>query len=270
MGAERGYAPNVGGKRREDDELCAVVLAAGRGTRLRPLTSVLPKALCPVGNVALVDLALASVRPFAADVAVNVHHLSAAVVDHLSRDRPEVHVSDETDRLLGSAGALGRLKPWIDGRAVLVRNSDAYLTGSLTELVEGWDGQRPRLLGRRGRPPPTSGTSSTSEPAFCPPTSSPAWRSGPPGLYDLVWRPHWERGEIEFVMTTGEFVDCGTPRDYLRANLVASGGRSVIGAGARVLGSVVRTVVWPGGEVAADEVLHDCIRVGRDLTVDAR
>ena len=45
------------------DGIVGVVLAAGRGTRLRPLTRLRPKALCPVGNVPLVDLALERVRP---------------------------------------------------------------------------------------------------------------------------------------------------------------------------------------------------------------
>ena len=56
------------------DELAAVVLAAGAGTRLRPLTDILPKALCPVDNVALVDLAIDRVRPLTQRIAVNVHH----------------------------------------------------------------------------------------------------------------------------------------------------------------------------------------------------
>ncbi|HLF41375.1 MAG TPA: sugar phosphate nucleotidyltransferase, partial [Acidimicrobiia bacterium] len=49
-----------------------VVLAAGLGTRLRPLTDLRPKALCPVGNVALVDLALARLDGLCPDVAVNI------------------------------------------------------------------------------------------------------------------------------------------------------------------------------------------------------
>ena len=92
----------------------------------------------------------------------------------------------------------------------------------------------------------------------------------PASLHDLVWRPAWERGELETVIASGEFVDCGTPRDYLRANLLASGGRSVVGEGAVVEGSIERVVVWPDGFVGADEVLADCIRAGRDVTVDAR
>ena len=71
------------------------------------------------------------------------------------------------------------------------------------------------------------------------------------------------------MITSGDFVDCGTPHDYLRANLLASGGASVVGAGAVVEGTLDRAVVWPDAHVGAAEHLHDCIRVGHDLTVDA-
>ncbi|MEI6375149.1 MAG: NTP transferase domain-containing protein, partial [Actinomycetes bacterium] len=93
--------------------LCAVVLAAGYGTRLRPLTEIRPKSLCPINNVPLLDLALDSVRPFADDIAVNVHYLAEQVIAHL--DRVAVTISDERALILGSAGALGLLREWING-----------------------------------------------------------------------------------------------------------------------------------------------------------
>ena len=57
----------------EREDVAGVVLAAGAGTRLRPLTDERPKAMCPVGNVPLVDHALARVAPYAGSLAVNVH-----------------------------------------------------------------------------------------------------------------------------------------------------------------------------------------------------
>src|SRR5687767_16032024 len=95
------------------DGVAGVVLAAGRGTRLRPLTGLRPKALCPVGNVPLVDLALERVRPAVTAVAVNLHHGRDALDAHLAGD---VHRSVEEDEPLGTAGALGQLRGWIDGR----------------------------------------------------------------------------------------------------------------------------------------------------------
>src|SRR3546814_13342689 len=97
-----------------DGGLAGVVLAAGAGTRLRPLTLLRPKVLCPVGNVPLIDLALARLGSVGS-VAVNVHHGRAMLDAHLD---PGVHRSYE-ESLLGTAGALGQLRGWLDeiGRA---------------------------------------------------------------------------------------------------------------------------------------------------------
>ncbi len=92
-----------------------------------------PKALCPVGADALVDHAIARLSGVTGDVAVNVHHGRAARwLAHLAGRA--VHVSVEEPVALGTAGALGRLRPWIDGRPVLVTNADAWLPADLTGL----------------------------------------------------------------------------------------------------------------------------------------
>jgi len=248
-------------------DLCAVVLAAGLGTRLGPLTDLRPKALCPVGNVPLLDLAIESVRPFAVDVAVNVHYRADEVIGHLRGSG--IHISDETSQRLGSAGAIGHLRDWIRGRSVLVRNSDAYLTGGLERLIDGWTGTGPRILVVDRGAPSDFGTRQYVGACLLPAATAAALPDGFAGLFDLVWAPAWQAGELECVLADGDFVDCGTPRDYLHANLIASGGASVIGAGAVVDGTVDRVVVWEGGYVGRDEHLRECIRVGRDLTVDA-
>jgi hypothetical protein len=74
------------------------------------------------------------------------------------------------------------------------------------------------------------------------------------------------------VVTSAPVVDCGRPADYLAANLMASGGASVVGEGAVVEGSVERCVVWPGAYVGPREHLVEVVRAGsRDqpLTVAA-
>ena len=55
-------------------------------------------------------------------------------------------------------------------------------------------------------------------------------------------------------------MDCGTPADYLRANLVASGGEPVVEPGADVQGELVRSVVWAGERVGPEERLVDAVR----------
>ena len=124
------------------DELAAV-LAAGAGTQLWPLTDILPKALCPVDNVALVDLAIDRVQALTPRVAVNVHHGRALLEAHLAG---RVHLSVEEPEVLGTAGALGGLRHWIDGRAPIVVNADAWHRFDLSRLVEGWEGEQVRLL----------------------------------------------------------------------------------------------------------------------------
>ena len=73
----------------------------------------------------------------------------------------------------------------------------------------------------------------------------------------MSWRYAFELGRLDLVDHDGPFVDCGTPADYLRANLLASGGASVIGPGAQVDPSAVveRSVVWAGAVVEAGEHL---------------
>lgn len=251
-------------------ELVGVVLAAGAGTRLRPLTDARPKALCPVGNVALLDHALARARALTDTLAVNAHHHAGQLAAHLEA-HPGVHLSVEEPEALGTAGALGALRSWIAGRPVLVVNADAWLGGApaaaMRAFAEGWDGQRTRLLCVDTGAPSDFGTRRYAGAALMPWHLVAGLAAVPSGLYEACWRDEDEAGRLDLVDTDAPFVDCGTPRDYLLANLTASAGRSVIGPGALVEGEVVRSVVWPGGVVRADERLVEAIRVGSDLTV---
>ncbi|MFI7305001.1 NDP-sugar synthase [Micromonospora aurantiaca] len=276
-------------------EVCAVVLAAGEGTRLRPLTERVPKALCPVGNVPLLDRALARLAGLGLTgperVAVNACYLGDQVV---ARVGDRAHLSVEPDAPLGTAGGVGRLRDWIDGRGVLVGNADAYLADpqappgpDIAALLDGWDGHGVRLLGRPAGDPHAPGTFDGHE--FVGFSLLP-WRlvrDLPATFGDLVrtvWRPAEAAGALTVVPYRGTFYDTGTPADYLAANLHAAGpdglvdpaatvtGRvtgSVVGAGALVHGDVDRSVVWPGASVAAGERLREVIRAGDDLTVPA-
>ena len=246
------------------DGVAGVVLAAGAGTRLRPLSLLRPKALCPVGNVPLVDLAIDRVRTVAADVAVNVHHGRDAMLEHLAG---RVHVSLEEREALGTAGALGHLRDWLAGRAAVVVNADAWCPGSLAPILDGWDGERVRLLLVGDDVlTPTSAVAAAVLPwsaiAPLPPT--------PTGLYELVWREAQAAGELEVVRHDGLFIDCGTPRQYLEANLTSSGGASVVAADAVVDGDLDRCVVWPGARVHARESLRCAIRPATGITVLVR
>jgi MurNAc alpha-1-phosphate uridylyltransferase len=266
-------------------DLCAVVLAAGEGTRLRPLTRLRPKALCPVGNQPLLDRALARVGELGpagpGRVAVNASWLGEQVMAYVGR---RAHVSLEPFPL-GTAGGVARLREWIDGRAALVGNADAYLAaGTIDRLLTGWGGETVRLLGVPGDPGEPGTFAGFRFAGF----SLLPWRwvrdlredSGE--LVHTVWRPAEAAGAVEVVAFTGYFRDTGTPADYLAANLHAAGGhnliapdarvtgecrQAVIGAGAVVRGSVTRCVIWPGAHVGPAEHLTDAVRAGTDLTV---
>ena len=241
------------------DGLVGVVLAAGAGTRLRQLTDVRPKPLCPVGDRTLLDQALDRVAPHVSRTAVNAHHRADQVVAALAgRD---VHVSHEP-AALGTAGALGALRDWVDGRPVLVSNADAYYGGGdpVGELVAGWDGDRPRLLCVR-----TGAASDFGELHYVGTALLPWWSVRdlaplPTGLYEVSWRDLHAAGRLDLAVTEATAVDCGTPADYLRANMLASGGAAVVEPGAAVEGEVVRSVVWAGERVGPGERLVDAVR----------
>jgi NDP-sugar pyrophosphorylase family protein len=242
------------------DGLVGVVLAAGAGSRLRPLTDVRPKPLCPVGDRTLLDLALDRVAPHVAGTAVNAHHHADQLVAALAGRG--VHVSLEQPAALGTAGALGALRDWVDGRAVLVTNADAYYADRdpVGDLVAGWDGDRPRLLCVR-----TSAASDFGDLHYVGTALLPWWSvrdlaPAPSGLYEVSWRDLHAAGRLDLAVTEATAVDCGTPADYLRANMLASGGAAVVEPGALVEGDVVRSVVWAGERVGAGERLVDAVR----------
>jgi molybdopterin-guanine dinucleotide biosynthesis protein A len=252
-------------------DLAALVLAAGEGKRLRPLTELRPKPLCPMGDTTLLDLALDRVTPLvpAGAIAVNAHHLAGQLADYLGG---RVHLSIEQPEALGTAGAVAAIRGWLGDRDVLVANGDVVLhpPPDLTGFVADWDRERPRLLVVEDHDNPDfEGRWRFAGVSLLPAAIAVALKAEPSGLFEVVWR----NTAIDLVPTPATYVDCGNPSAYLRANLLVSGGASVIGAGATVEGTIERCVVWPGATVAADEHLVEVIRVvglhGEPVTVAA-
>jgi MurNAc alpha-1-phosphate uridylyltransferase len=87
---------------------CAMVLAAGLGTRMRPFNGQAPKPLVRVGGKALIDHVLDRLADTGVERAVvNVHHLADQIEAHLqSRRRPQIVISDERHALLGTGGGV--------------------------------------------------------------------------------------------------------------------------------------------------------------------
>lgn len=254
------------------DSVAGVALAAGAARRLRPISDVVPKPLCPVGNETLLERAINRLRNACDGVAVNVHHHADAVMAAVGE---RAWISHEKDEPLGTAGAVAALRDWIGSRAVAIVNADTYCPGDMRALLEGWDGATVRLWapggGRFGPTIPVVG-------CLLPNEALHGLEATPSGLYEVLWRPWEARGRLEVVPYEGVAIDCGTPRRLLEANLlavadapggvrVASSARvegtveaSAVGADAHVEGTVVESVIFPGAVVHARERLERVIR----------
>jgi len=126
----------------------AMVLAAGRGLRMRPLTAQMPKPLVCLRGRALIDHVLD--RLVAAGVSkavVNVHYLAEALEAHLnSRKNLEIIISDERGLLLDTGGAVVRALPKLGTQPFLIHNSDSvWIEGvgaNLERLIAAWDSDK--------------------------------------------------------------------------------------------------------------------------------
>lgn len=123
----------------------AMVLAAGLGIRMRPLTESMPKALVPVGGKPLLDHVLDRLAAARVTTAVvNVHHFADQVVEHLSpRQVPQIVVSDERDALLDTGGGVVKALPLLGDAPFFHVNSDTIwidgVKSNLEWLAAGFD-----------------------------------------------------------------------------------------------------------------------------------
>jgi len=223
----------------------AAILAAGLGTRLRPLTYGIPKALVPVLNRPLLGVVLAQLREAGAlRVAVNTHHLAGQVQDFLAAQIPpglEVVLRHEPE-ILGTGGglsslgtALGRNEPFLAVNADILTDLDLaaifreHREEALATLVlhdfplynTVWTDDRGKVTGigtppggKAGPPLAYTGVQVVS-PRFL------EWlpAQGPADLV-AVWRDAIDKGErLASVVVNGCFwQDLGTPEAYLAAH----------------------------------------------------
>jgi N-acetyl-alpha-D-muramate 1-phosphate uridylyltransferase len=130
----------------------AMVLSAGLGQRMRPITERLPKPLVQVGGRALLDYALDRLDEAGIETAiVNVHWLPDLIEAHLQRRRrPRIVVSDERDRLLETGGGIKKAMPLIGEAPFLALNSDSlWIEGprpNLRRFIEAWAPERMDIL----------------------------------------------------------------------------------------------------------------------------
>ncbi len=127
----------------------AMVLAAGLGTRMRPLTDELPKPLIPVAGKALIDYALDRFAMAGIKKAVVNVHYRADQIEHHLRDRitPVITISDERDELLETGGGLKKARPHFGDKPVFCTNTDAILLDTPGEeacatLMSAWQPEK--------------------------------------------------------------------------------------------------------------------------------
>ena len=109
----------------------AMVLAAGLGTRLRPITDTMPKPLVPIAGKPMIDYVLDLLEAAGVTTAaVNVHHFADQMEAHLAdRSRPSIMISDERAALMNSGGGLVKGLKLLPKGPVLVMNADLFWVG---------------------------------------------------------------------------------------------------------------------------------------------
>ncbi|MDG2242860.1 MAG: nucleotidyltransferase family protein [Rhodospirillaceae bacterium] len=129
-----------------------MVLAAGLGTRMKPLTDERPKPMVEVGGKTLIDWVLDDATDAGIESAiVNVHYKAELLREHLAqRSHPAITLSDESALLLDTGGGVAAALPLINDSVFLVTNSDALwhhgLGPALDTLRTAWSGDMDALL----------------------------------------------------------------------------------------------------------------------------
>ena len=125
----------------------AMVLAAGLGKRMRPLTATQPKPLVRVAGKPLIDHALDRVAEAGiARAVVNVHYLADALEAHVTaRAAPMIAVSDEREQLLETGGGMARALPLLPDPFFCINSDNIWLDGpkdAFHDLSDAWDAGR--------------------------------------------------------------------------------------------------------------------------------
>ncbi|MET0532073.1 MAG: nucleotidyltransferase family protein [Microvirga sp.] len=130
----------------------AIVLAAGLGKRMLPITATMPKPLVKVAGQSLIDFALDKLHEAGVEtVVVNVHHFADMLEAHLrTRKLPRIVISDERDELLETGGGVKKALPLLGEDPFVTFNSDSmWIEGAnpnLKRLVAAWDAERMDIL----------------------------------------------------------------------------------------------------------------------------
>ena len=114
-----------------------MIFAAGLGTRLKPLTDHMPKALVPVSGKPMLEHVIEKLKAAGFDeIVINVHHFANQIIDFLKEKNNfgiTIHISDETDFLLDTGGGIKKAAPYFD-EPFLIHNVDILSNTDLKAL----------------------------------------------------------------------------------------------------------------------------------------
>ena len=276
----------------------ALVLCAGLGTRLRPLTDRIPKPLVPVVDQTLLARVLDRVAAPGARVFANAHHLAERIEEFAARDGRVERVFPEPE-ILGTAGPLARMAREAERDELLVANGDVWhdidlrefasrarssgaevvLLGRNDPRVNTLAAEGGRLAGVKGRFGSDRGSLTFTGISWYAPS---ALERIPEGLFDVreFWKSELEAGRAPALLEAPEdarWIDVGTPAGLLEAMLarldelgVPSWGevpesatlvRSAVCAGGTCGDGCVleRSLVLPGGRTEPGERLSGAV-----------
>jgi NDP-sugar pyrophosphorylase family protein len=283
-----------------------MVLAAGRGVRMRPLSDILPKPALPLPEGPVVGSALrlaASIGP--RRLAVNTWHLA----DRMERALAEIDLPGITpsisreQQLMGTAGGLALARDrgllGTDG-AVLVLNGDSLVDLPLEPLLERFLSSRDLVtLAVIQHPDPArwsrvlldpSCRVTAMHPPRTPPDNEPAAYHflgvmvvsrealdtlpvAPGATPEMLWEPVRSTGRLGAAVVTGDWREVGTPADYLTAVRCQLGGHSVIDPSASAHGEsrIVASYLGPHARTGRHSVITSSVLAcGARVGIDAR
>jgi NDP-sugar pyrophosphorylase family protein len=117
----------------------AMILAAGLGTRLKPITEELPKALVEVNGKTLLEIAIRNlIENDFRKIIINVHHFADKVKDFIDKNTfaADIFISDESDLLLDTGGGIKFAKKFFDDSPILIHNVDIISNLNLKEFYQ--------------------------------------------------------------------------------------------------------------------------------------
>lgn len=119
----------------------AMIFAAGLGTRLKPLTNHMPKALVPVAGKPMLEHVICKLKDYGFnEIVINIHHFGEQIIDFLKTNNDfglTIHISDERDYLLDTGGGIKKASTFFQGdEPFLIHNVDILSDVNLKELYD--------------------------------------------------------------------------------------------------------------------------------------